>query len=249
MNASSIPAFGIAPPAAPRLPLRDSFLNLRDIPQIAFEDARAAFPMTGTACPAEWKDQIRDLRDRLNEAQAEMQDPGDRLQILAFSNMDGRRTRYGTAANMALAMASIQDTRVLVIDANLAAPSLHAAPQLPLSPGLCEATRADRLALAPCFRRITGTQVYLLPLGDTDVFPDAPLSLHGLLALLGSLRSQFDWIFLDAPGFDTPADALTFAGVADGLIMLIDREYDNYREVAHALSHVERRRLLGAVLY
>ncbi|HEU0119264.1 MAG TPA: hypothetical protein VFQ91_01985 [Bryobacteraceae bacterium] len=249
MNVTPIPALDGARPIPPRLPLRDSFLSLRDVPQLSFQQARHAFPMVHPACPAEWKRQIRDLRNRLNEAQAELQDPADRLQILAFSNMDGRRRRYGIAANMALAMASIQDTRVLVIDANLIAPSLHTALGLPDSPGLCEASRADRLALPPCFRRIAGTQVYLLPAGNSDVFPESPLSLDGLQALLHSLRSQFDWIFLDAPGFDTPTDALAFTLAADGLILMIDREYDDYAGVTLALSQVERRRLLGAVLY
>lgn len=233
----------------PRLPLRESFLNLRDIPQLSLDSVRAAFPMMAPGFPAEWKEQVRQLRNRLTQAQAELQSEDDSLQVIAFTNMDCRRPRYGTAANIALAMASIQDTRVLVIDANLSAPSLHSDMGLSPAPGLCEATRADRIAMPPCFRRVAGSQVYLQTIGDMTTFPMDPLDLRGLHNLLRSLRTQFDWIFIDGPGFDTAADAMAITMVADGVIMMIESEHDSFRDVARALSHVQGRRMLGAVMF
>ena len=171
----------IQEPASPaNLPLRESFLSLRDIPQITFDQARGAFTMTDPAYPADWKEQIRQLRNRLNSAQAELPDPNDLLQVIAFTNMDGRRPRHGTAANLALAMAAIQDTRVLVVDANLSFPTLHENLNVPASPGLCEVTRASRIAMPQCFRRVAGTQVYFLTVGDTNAYPMDALDLRGL---------------------------------------------------------------------
>ena len=240
------------PPAetsAHRLPLRESFLSLRDIPQISFEEARGAFPMLASTYPVEWKEQVRQLRNRLSNAQAELHDSDESLQVLAFTNMECARPRYGTAANLALAMASMQDTRVLVVDANLSAPTLHPSLRLAAGPGLCEATRADRIALPPCFRRVAGTQVYFLTVGDTMTFAMDPLDLRGLHVLLRSLRSQFDWILIDGPGFDTPADAMAITMAADGVIIMIESERDSFREVARALGQVQGRRMLGAVMF
>lgn len=236
-------------PNETRIPLRDSFLSLRDIPQISFEEARAAFPIYDAGFPKEWKEQVRQLRNRLNAAQAELQDPGDVLQVIAFTNLDGSRPRYGTTANLALTMASIQDTRVLVVDAALSNPTLHKTLHVPPGPGLCETTRADRFALPQCFRRVAGTQVYFLTVGDMTTFPMDPLDLRGLYALLHSLRTQFDWILIDAPGFDTTADAMAITMAADGVIMIIESERDSFRTVSKALSQVQGRRLLGAIMF
>lgn len=239
----------MATPATLSLPLRESFLNLRDIPQISFGEACGAFPMLDSAYPEGWKEQIRQLRDQLVQAQGDMQTTDASLQILAITNMAGGRPRYGTAANLALTMSSMHDTRILVVDVNLSAPTLHTALRVPASPGLCEATRATRLALPPCFRRITGTQIYLLTIGDVTAYPMDPLDLSGLHVLLRSLRSQFDWIILDGPGFDTPGDALTITTAAEGVIIMIESERDNFREVARALSQVQDRCMLGAVMF
>src|SRR5205809_144450 len=66
------PAPALDPAPTPqRLPFRDSFLSLRDVPQIPFEQARGAFPMSELGYSTEWKDQVRQLRNRLNNAQAE----------------------------------------------------------------------------------------------------------------------------------------------------------------------------------
>ena len=234
---------------ADRLPLPESFLDLRAISQIPIEDVHEAFPMLASNYPVEWKEQVRQLRTRLTTAQAELEGSGETLQILALTSMDGHRNRYGTASNLALALASMHDTRVLVIDASLSAPTLHATLRVPPGPGLCEATRAHRVALTPCFRRITGTQIYLLSVGDIHTYPMDPLDLRGLHNLLQSLREQFDWIILDGPGFDTPADTMAITSTADGTIMIIERERDSFRDVARALGAVQGRRLLGAVMF
>lgn len=236
-------------PEAVSLPLRESFLSLRDIPQISFDDARGAFSMISSAYPAEWKEQVRQLRNRLAAAQSELQMQDEALQVVAFTNMDGRTDRFSTASNLALAMASIQDTRVLSVDANLASPSLHASLRIAPGPGLCEATRASRENLPACFRRVAGSQVYFLTAGDIATSNIDPLDLRGLHNLLRSLRSQFDWIFVDAPGFDTPADAMAITMAADGVIMMIESQQDSFRDVARALGQVQGRRMLGAIMF
>ncbi|MBI2690043.1 MAG: hypothetical protein HYX27_27375 [Acidobacteria bacterium] len=226
-------------------PLRDSFLNLREVAQITLEQVRAVFPMMHLDYSPEWREQIRQLRNNLNDAQADLQNPEDVLQVITFTNMNSRGERHGSAANLALDLAAISDTRVLIIDGNVSAPAMHTALPCPAGPGLCEATRAERIALPYCFHRIAGTQIYMLTAGGTSVSFDVG-DLH---ALLRSLRTQFDWIIVDGPGFDTPSAALAMAAAADGVIMIIEREHDSFRAVAKALSQVQGRRLLGAVMF
>jgi Mrp family chromosome partitioning ATPase len=234
-----------APPAA----LDHSFLNLREVPQLSMETVRSAFPMLAPDYPSDWKVQIRQLRNRLNMAQSDHAVAAENLQIITFTALTCGGERYGTAANLALAMAAMQDTRVLVIDANLCAPSLHRGLRIPPGPGLCEATRADRASLPSCFRRVAGSQIYLLTAGESAGDATDSFDLRGLYSLLQSLRAQFDWILIDGPGFDTPADAMAISTAADGVIMMIESERDSFREVSKALGQVQGRRMLGAVMF
>ena len=73
--------------------------------------------------------------------------------------------------------------------------------------------------------------------------------LRGLHVVLHSLRAQFDWILIDGPGFDTTADAMAITMTTDGVIMMIESERDSFRLVSKALSHVQGRRMLGAVMF
>jgi receptor protein-tyrosine kinase len=205
--------------------------------------------MLSATYPAEWKEQVRQLRNRLGAAQSDLQLQDESLQVVAFTNMANGHDRFGTAANLALAMASIQDTRVLVVDANLATPSLHSALRIPAGPGLCEATRASRESLPACFRRVAGSQVYFLTAGEITSSSIDPIDLRGLHILLRSLRAQFDWVFIDAPAFDSPADAMAITMASDGVIMMIESEHDSFRDVARALGQVQGRRMLGAIMF
>jgi Mrp family chromosome partitioning ATPase len=213
------------------------------------EQASAAFPMLAEHYPSDWKEQVRQLRNRMNLAQSEQSATADALQVITFTALTCAGERFGTTANLALAMAAMQDTRVLVIDANLSAPSLHRGLRLPPGPGLCEATRASRASLPACFRRVAGSQIYLLPTGEPATGATDAFDLRGLYSLLQSLRPQFDWIFIDGPGFDTPADAMAISMAADGVIIMIESEHDSFREVSKALGQVQGRRMLGAVMF
>lgn len=237
-------------PAQPqREPLRSSFLNLRAVPQIPFSHARSAFPMVEDAYPGTWRKQIRHLRSQFTAAQAEAPKADTPIQILSFTSLDNACPRYGTTANLALAMASVRDMRVLVIDAQFGRPTLHEALGAAPGPGLCEATRADRVGLPSCFRRVTGTQTYFLTIGEIRAYPDEPIELAAFHTLLHNLRPQFDWIFIDAPSFSTPEAAMAISLATDGVIMIIESGRDSFRQVSQALRHVQCRRLLGAVMY
>jgi len=231
-----------APEKSPALAPR-SYLNLRAVPQIDQMEALEIFTMLTPGYRKEWKEQVRQLRTRLNAQQSEMAMHAEELQIVAISGCRTSGARHEIAANLALTMASLRDVRVLVIDAKLTAPDMNLA-----GPGLCEASRAAQIALPGCLRRITGTQLYLMPAGDPTVNPFDALDLRGLHELLGHLRSQFDWILLDCPGFDTPSDAMSLTMFADGAMVIVERERDTFEQVARTLNQIQGRRLLGTLL-
>lgn len=239
---------GVSPPPAAQKIRRASFLDLRAVPQIAEQDALGVFAMMNPAFPGEWKEQIRQLRTRLNGMQAESAMQEQELQIVAIANLRAGSPRHGLAANLALTMSSMRDMRVLVVDAKLAAADMHGLLGESAGAGLCEASRAKREDLAASFRRITGTQIYLMPGGDASAHPLDPLDLRGVHAVLQSLRPQFDWILLDCPSFDSPSDAMAMTMFADGTVLLVEREQDGFDRMERALGQVQGKRLLGAII-
>lgn len=225
------------------------FLNLHEIPQISFEDARPAFPALATSFPQEWKQQIRQLRARLAQMQADVASRQQHsLQVVSICSLQSQRPRHGLAANLAYMLATIQENRVLVIDARVGNPGLGEALGMPLTQGLCEATRLKREDLPNCIRRVSGSQLYLMPTGQADTFGFDPIDLRGLHVLLHGLRQQFDWVIIDAPSFDSPADAMLLSQCADGTLFVVEREKDNFAALSKALGETQGRYLLGAVL-
>ncbi len=228
---------------------RPRFLNLHAIAQISLEAARPAFSLLAPGFPAEWKQQVRQVRGRLNQMQAEVGARSEQsLQVVAVTSLQARRSRHGLAANLAYMLASIQENRVLLIDAKLGHPDLHHALELPTGPGLCEATRARREELPQCLRRIGGTQLYLMTAGQADAYPLDPIDLRGLHVLLHGLRQQFDWVLIDGPAFDTPADAMALSQCADGTLFVVEQERDRFADLSRALAQTQGRYLLGAVM-
>jgi Mrp family chromosome partitioning ATPase len=234
---------------------RERFVNLYEAPQISFEQAKPAFPLLDADFDFHWKQQVRSLRTRLSQMQAELREKQQApLNIVAVTSLAKDRPRHGLAANLAYTLATVQDNRVLLIDARLPQPGqevrwgLGAQLSLGEVPGLCEATRLEREKLPQCFQRISGSQLYLMPAGQAEQFDFDPVDLRGLHLLLYGLRPQFDWILIDAPSYDCPADAIALNQCADGTIFVVEREQDNFADMSRALGQTQGRYLLGAVL-
>lgn len=229
------------------------FVDLHAVPQVDLEQVKRAFSWLDTKFPIAWKQQVRQLRatvTQFHEELRERREPG--LQVLTLSSLNGLRTRQTLAANLAFALASVQDGRVLLIDAKWRKPDLERAIGLDGEAGsvagFCEATRARREEIPATMRRIRGTQLYLMPAGQVSRFELEPVDVEGLQRLLVGLRKQFAWIVVDGPGFDTPADAMTMTQVADGSILVVERERDRFEAVGEALRQTKGRYVLGAVL-
>ena len=224
-------------------------LDMHLVPQTKLADAAAAFPCLNPKYPVAWKQQVRQLRNRLTRFDEEVQQRENRgVQIISIVSMSGQRSRHGLAANLGFALAAMDATKVLVIDAKLGNPDLERLLCLSDARGLCDATRAQREDLPDCFRRISGTQLYLMPLGRTERFEIDAIDLRGMQRLLEGLRQQFDWIVIDGPGFDTPADATAVTLCADGTIYLVEQGVDSFSDLRFALQQTQGRYRIGAVM-
>ncbi len=227
----------------------ERLFSLHEVPQLPLDDLRPAFPVLDAAFPVPWKQQVRQVRTRLVQLQTDLAARNDQpLKVVSVSSLAHARPRHGLAASLAYMLATIQESRVLFLDARLGQPGLAESLGWTDAPGFCEATRLRAEQLPQCFRRVAGSQLFLMPTGQADAFGFDPIDLRGLHLLFHALRQQFDWIVLDSPAFESPADAMLMSQCADGTLFVVERERDSFAALSRALGETQGRYLLGAVL-
>ena len=230
-------------------PRQPRVLDMHMVPQVKLSDAAKAFSCLDQKYPVEWKQQVRQLRNRLTHFDEEVKGREQSgVQVVSILSLHAQRQRKGLAGNLAFALAAMEDTKVLLIDAKVGRPDLDLQLGLSEATGLCEATRAQREDLPYCFRRISGTQLFLLPFGQTTRFEGEAVDLRGMQRLLVGLRKQFDWIIIDGPGFDTPADATLVTLCSDGSVYLVEQGVDRFEDLRLALKQTQGRYMIGAVM-
>ena len=109
---------------------------------------------------------------------------------------------------------------MLLIDADLRNPSVHAMLRLRASTGL-----GDILAGTAIFEdaviQDTRSELQVLPAGKSAANPMALLNSPAMQALMAELRQRFDVIILDTPPLLPVADARLLAGLADQAILTL----------------------------
>jgi capsular exopolysaccharide synthesis family protein len=152
-----------------------------------------------------------------------------------------------TAANLALAMAQEFQRRVVLVDADLRGPSVHALFGLEGGPGLAEVlagevTLDDALVYLPDYR------LTVLPAGNTPEFPTELLGSAGMRRAIDTLRARFDRVLLDLPAVAPLADVGTVAPLADGVVMVVRAGVTQRPALDQALAALEDSKVLGVVL-
>ncbi|HEX8914692.1 MAG TPA: CpsD/CapB family tyrosine-protein kinase, partial [Humisphaera sp.] len=128
--------------------------------------------------------------------------------------------RSSTAANLAVALAG-SGRRVLLIDADLRGPALHAVFGVSAGAGLSDllSTGADALADAA---RPTGVQgLSLLPCGPAPADPTALLNDDALPTLLDAAADAYDAVVVDAAPLSAGPDARIIAAHCDATLLVV----------------------------
>jgi len=188
-------------------------------------------------------EQYRTIRTRIT--QHEDRTP---LRTVMITSPGGSEGKSITAANLALAMAQEFQRRVVLVDADLRGPSVHALFGLDGNgPGLSavlagEATLDEALVYLPDYR------LTVLPAGATPPFPTELLGSSAMRRALDTLRARFDRVLLDLPSVMPLADVGTVAPLADGVVMVVRAGATLRPALDQALAALEDTRILGIVL-
>ena len=159
---------------------------------------------------------------------------------------DGKTT---TCYNAGFAFA-LQGSRVLLIDADMRKPSLHAVLQLPNDRGLsqCLSSNLDPETVIHQHRDLEN--VYVLTSGPLPPTPSELLGSARFGELLETLKSSFDFIFIDAPPTLMVTDSVLIAQQVDGIVLIIRAGITRRAYLRRALELLSssRHKLLGVIL-
>lgn len=189
-------------------------------------------------------DAWRALRTSLLHATA-----GKTLRSVLVTSADAGEGKSLTSSQVARSIAAL-GRRVLVVDADLRAPTQHDHFGMPMTEfGLGTVSLADPAALDHC-RIAVEDRIDLLPAGRPILGSSERLSLQALHQQLRWLAETYDFMVVDTPPVGRVPDAAIIAGLVDGVLFVADaRRQDTAlsRRALRALRQVDAN-VLGAVL-
>jgi succinoglycan biosynthesis transport protein ExoP len=138
---------------------------------------------------------------------------------------------------------------VCLVDANLRSPSLADSFRVPNHHGFTDALRGVD-AVRTFAQRIGPDNLWLLSSGSSLGDPFSLLNSIRVKERFSELRSEFDYILVDAPPLTNYVDAIALGQLSDGIVLILEANATK-REAALSVTqnlHAAQIRVLGAVL-
>ena len=149
-----------------------------------------------------------------------------------------------TTVNLAMALAEIAGTRVLIVEANLRAPGLERVLALPHQAGLAELL-ADRIPISRAIRPSIVRNVDVLTAGNPPENPAELLAKGRLKPVLDALKPDYSYLLVDVPATADFTDASVIAKDCDGVLVVVRLERTPRAVVEQT---IQRLRSIGANL-
>lgn len=161
--------------------------------------------------------------------------PEGQPRALAIASAIQGEGKSVTTANLAIALAELPDTRVLLVDADLRAPAQARLFGREGAPGLSDLM----LGTATPEQAISNTTVNnlaLLPAGSGVRNPSELLGSARIRDVVGAFKAEYQWILFDTPAALPFADAATLGARLDGVIWVVRLEKTPRDQTTRALE-------------
>lgn len=174
-------------------------------------------------------------------------DKGPLLRTLGLTSSEPGEGVSTVAAQLAVVAATGSPYRVLLVDANLARPTVHRLFELPLTPGLADVV-SDPTGASEAIRPTALPNLSVLCAGKSE--SSAWLDGGELSEAFEAVRTGHDLVVVDLPAVGQSSAALRWARLLDGVILVVEAE----RVRGEVVQRVKQRlaganaTLLGAVL-
>jgi protein-tyrosine kinase len=151
------------------------------------------------------------------------------------------------AVNLAQLLARQDQSRVLLIDADLRASRMHQVLGAPASPGLTDYLRGEADECTVIQRGLEGN-LYFIPGGSLFSNPSELLLGARMKQLLERVTPVFDWLVLDSPPALPVHDASLIADLCDGVLFVVRAGRTDFEVAEKASSEFRDKNLLGVIL-
>jgi capsular exopolysaccharide synthesis family protein len=160
---------------------------------------------------------------------------------------DGKTT---TALNLAGALAQSEESRVLVIDADLRRPAVEErlGKKSADTRGLVDIVGQSCLTLQDVTIRYESLNLSILPAGSSPLSFYEVFRAPRLRSLLDEVRRQYDYIIIDTPPLLPVSDCRLIEKWVDGFFVVVRAHKTPRKLVQEALSVIDEEKILGLVL-
>ena len=186
-------------------------------------------------------DEFRKLASAVYQAQL-AQD----IKVVMVASSTPEEGKSMTALNLALTLASSHNRQVLLIDADLRAPSIAAMLDVPSSPGLSDLLSGSSGAPWPLYQAAPSLAVLTAGKGSRD--PLSRISSVRMKEILIKARERFDAVIIDTPPIGPFPDAALLGDMSDAILLVIAAGTTPYKIAQRAVEIIGEEKILGIVL-
>ena len=160
--------------------------------------------------------------------------------IMVTSSLPGEGKSF-TAINLAMSIAMELNHTVMLVDADVARPSVMKRLGIPPTPGLLDLLLDSSVGLSDVLLRTNIENFTILPTGLPHPRATELLASDAMVALLEDMASRYSdrIIVFDSPPLLLTTEARVLAGHMGQVVMVVQAEKTLQSEVKHALSTIE----------
>jgi exopolysaccharide/PEP-CTERM locus tyrosine autokinase len=161
--------------------------------------------------------------------------------IVVTSAMAGEGKTY-CAVNLAMSIAMEMDITVLLVDADVARPSLLKVLGLPPEPGLMDILLGDKTELADVILKTNVATLSILPAGRAHKHATELLASRNMSRLLTEIAERYAdrIVIFDSPPLLMTTEAGVLASQMGQILMVVESETTTQHAVKEALRRVEQ---------
>lgn len=213
------------------------------VPRLTGRRAHASPLLSDRRLPAVFQEAFRAVRTNVLFSSADE----DVRTILVTSTGPGEG-KTTVACNLAISLAQT-GRRVLIVDADMRKPRVHAVFGQSQGPGLSEAL-AGGWTGAQCAVGTAVPNLWLVPSGAIPANPSDLLSSEQCREFIAALPDAFDWVIVDSPPVMAVTDAPLLAHVTAAVLFVVAADRTKAPAAANALNLLDgaSARFVGAVL-
>jgi receptor protein-tyrosine kinase len=213
-----------------------------EAPQTVGSLPSAAKLVVRTDADASLVEQFRRLAAALHHAQTAV----DARTVMIASAVEAEGKTL-TATNLALTLSESYQRRVLLVDADLRRPSVHAMFQLDNSAGLGDVLKGGIADAKLPVHRVS-QNLWVLTAGKPTSDPMSLLISETMREFLEDAAAQFDWVVIDTPPVALLPDANLLAAMIDTALLVVRANSTPYPLSMRAVESIGVSRILGVVL-